>query len=204
MKMRFWLWKRKGVYYLQDAETRQKESLHTRDRAEAERIRNACNDATNRPVLGMSLAKAHLTAHDAEIAKRTWQDVIDNFCTRGKEQTQDRCKRAFRSKCFDHIRPLKLIEISADDFFAVLKDGGVMAHYLLRYLHNLAEGLGWLPWPVLPRRLWPEIHTKPNGCKKAGSCSSNQRAVNAHRLWRGRTNQLALRFLLRYTSLAKS
>lgn len=161
MKMRFWLWKRKGVYYLQDAVTRQKESLHTRDHAEAERIRDARNDAFDRPVLGMALAKAYLTAHDAEIAKRTWQDVIDNFCSRGKEHTQDRRKRAFRGKCFDHIRSLKLIETSADDFFAVLENSGVMARCLLRCLHNLAEGLGWLPWPVLARKLWPDIQTKP-------------------------------------------
>ena len=67
MKMRFWLWQRNGTFYLQDAETRQKESLHTRDRHEAERIRNARNDAATRPVLGMALAKAYLTAHDADI-----------------------------------------------------------------------------------------------------------------------------------------
>lgn len=178
MKKRFWLWKRKGVYYLQDAETRQKESLHTRDRAEAERIRNARNDAVNRPVLGMALAKAYLTAHDAEIAKRTWQDVIDNFCSRGKEHTQDRRKRAFRSKCFDHIRSLKLIETSADDFFAVLEGGGVMAHCLLRCLHNLAEGLGWMPWPVLPRKLWPEIHTKP---KRGITADEHERIISTEK-----------------------
>jgi hypothetical protein len=60
MKKRFWLWRRHGIYYLQDAETREKESLHTRDRQEAERLRNARNDATARPALGMALAKAYL------------------------------------------------------------------------------------------------------------------------------------------------
>jgi hypothetical protein len=59
MKKRFWLWRRHGIYYLQDAETREKESLHTRDRQEAERLRNARNDATARPALGMALAKAY-------------------------------------------------------------------------------------------------------------------------------------------------
>ena len=37
----------------------------------------------------MALAKAYLSAHDAEIAKRTWQDVIDRFCALGKPQTQE-------------------------------------------------------------------------------------------------------------------
>jgi integrase len=36
-----------------------------------------------------------------------------------------------------------------------------MTHAFLRCVHNLALGLGWLPWPVLPPRLWPAVHTKP-------------------------------------------
>jgi hypothetical protein len=107
MKKRFWLWRRKGVFYLQDAETRKKESLHTHDRSEAERLRNTRNDAAARPVLGMALAKAYLSAHDAEVAKWTWQDVMDYFFARGKPQTQERRQRAARSKCFDCLRSLK-------------------------------------------------------------------------------------------------
>jgi hypothetical protein len=121
MKKRFWLWRRNGVYYLQDAETRQKESLHTRDRREAERLRNARNDAATRPVLGMALAKAYLSAHDAEISKRTWQNVMDYFCARGKPQTQERRQRAARSKCFDRLRSLKLLETNSNDFLTVLE-----------------------------------------------------------------------------------
>jgi hypothetical protein len=178
MKKRFWLWKRNGVYYLQNAETRQKESLHTSDRAEAERLRNARNEAATRPVLGVALAKAYLTAHDVEISKRTWQTVIDCYCARGKEQTQDRRKRAVRAKCFDGIRSLKLIETSANDFLAVLESSGVMAHHTLRCLHNLAIGFGWLPWPILPPKLWPEIQTKP---KRGITMAEQQRIIAAER-----------------------
>ncbi len=38
MNNRYWLFRRHGVFYLQDAQTRQKESLHTRSRREAEQI----------------------------------------------------------------------------------------------------------------------------------------------------------------------
>jgi hypothetical protein len=79
MKKRYWLWERNGIFYLDDAVTRQKESLHTRDRHEAERIRDARNEAVARPTLGIALAKAYLSAHDSEVAKRTWQDVIDRL-----------------------------------------------------------------------------------------------------------------------------
>lgn len=88
MKKRYWLWERDGVFYLDDALTRKKESLHTRNRDEAERIRAARNEAVARPILGVALAKAYLSAHDSEVAKRTWQHVIDRYCASGKPQTQ--------------------------------------------------------------------------------------------------------------------
>jgi Phage integrase family len=178
MKKRFWLWRRNGVFYLQDAETRQKESLHTRDRREAERLRDARNDAAARPVLGMALAKAYLSAHDAEIAKRTWQNVMDYFCARGKPQTQERRLRAARSKCYDRLRSLKLLETNANDFLAVLENGGVMAHSYLRCLHNLAIGLGWLPWPVLPTKLWPALQVKS---KRGITAEEHQRVLSTEK-----------------------
>ena len=69
MKKRFWLWERDGIFYLDDAITRKKISLHTRDRREAERIRDARNESEARPALSVQLAKAYLSAHDSEIAK---------------------------------------------------------------------------------------------------------------------------------------
>ena len=57
MKKRYWLWERNGVFYLDDSVTRQKEGLHTRDKREAERIRDARNEAVARPTLGIALAK---------------------------------------------------------------------------------------------------------------------------------------------------
>lgn len=178
MKKRFWLWRRNGVYYLQDADTRQKESLHTRDRREAERLRNARNDAATRPVLGMVLAKAYLSAHDAEISKRTWQNVMDYFCARGKPQTQERRQRAARSKCFDRLRSLKLLETNSNDFLTVLESSGVMAHTYLRCLHNLAIGLGWLPWPVLPTKLWPALQVKS---KRGVTAEEHQRIISTEK-----------------------
>ena len=53
MKHRYWLFRRQGIYYLQDAQTRHKESLHTSDRREAQRLRDARDDATQNPNLGI-------------------------------------------------------------------------------------------------------------------------------------------------------
>jgi len=45
VKQRYWLWKRDGVYYLDDELTRKKESRKTSDREEAEKIREVRNAA---------------------------------------------------------------------------------------------------------------------------------------------------------------
>jgi hypothetical protein len=145
MKKRFWLWERDGIFYLDDAVTRKKISLHTRERREAERIRDARNEAEARPVLSVQLAKAYLSAHDSQIAMRTWQDVINRFCSLGKPQTQAhrRLVATRKPQCF--LRDMKVIETSADDLMKILKGGGVMTNTYVRCLHNLAVGLGWLP-----------------------------------------------------------
>lgn len=161
MKKRYWLWERDGVFYLDDALTRKKESLHTRDRNEAERIRAARNEAVARPTLGIALAKAYLSAHDSEVAKRSWQEVIERYCSTGKEQTQKDRRLVANRKPQCLLREMKLIETTADDLMNILNAGGVMTNCYVRGLHNLALGLGWLPMPILPPKLWPEIQTKP-------------------------------------------
>jgi hypothetical protein len=82
-KQRFWLYRREGIYYLHDSQTRKRESLNTRNRRKAEQIRLARNEVSDRPQVGMALAKAYLTAQDPEVLKRTWQQVIGEFCSRG-------------------------------------------------------------------------------------------------------------------------
>jgi integrase len=161
MKSRYWLFRRNGIYYLQDAQTRQKESLRTTDRSEARRVRDARNQAAENPKLGIALAKAYLKAHDPQIAERTWQTVLDAFCARGKPQTQAHRRRVAARRTFNALRSLRLLETTANDFLRVLENGGVMTHTFLRCVHNLAVGLGWLPWPILPAKLWPTVKTKP-------------------------------------------
>ncbi len=170
------MWKRKGVFYLQDAETRKKESLHTTDRAEAERIRNAREEAVARPVLSVALAKAYLSPQDAEISKRTWQDVIDRFCALGKEQTQKhrRLVADRKPQCF--LKNRKLIETTGDDLMKILEAGGVMTNAYIRCLHNLAVGLGWLPWPILALKMWPKVETKP---KRGITTEEHKRILSA-------------------------
>ena len=161
MKKRFWLYKRGEVFYLQDAETRQKESLHTKDAKEAQRLRDARNQSVDQPHLGLALAKAYLAAYDPLMTQRSWETVMVEFSTRGKPTTQNRKNRAFLSQSFNPIRHKKLLETTADDLFKVMNSGGNTVNHFLRCLHNLALGLGWLPNQIIPSKLWPSAHAKP-------------------------------------------
>ena len=66
-----------------------------------------------------------------------------------------------RSRPFGLIREKKIVETTADDLRSVLKEGGVFTNHFLKCLHNLAFGLGWLPWPIIPAKLWPLTWSRP-------------------------------------------
>ncbi len=74
--------------------------------------------------------------------------------------TQSRWTSAMRDRAFDLIRHRKLIETASEHFLQVLNAGTISTNMFLRRLHNYATGMHWLPWPVLPKRLWPAVHHK--------------------------------------------
>jgi len=176
MKSRFWLFQRQGVFYVEDTLTGKQESLGTRDRSEAERIRCSKNEAAQQPFLGLALGRAYLAAHDPKLIQRTWEVVMDDFRQRGLPHTHRRRERAMRSRPFRLIRHLKLVETTADDLRDVLKLGGSSTNHFLRCLHNLAVGMGWLPGPILPSKIWPVAKPK---VKRGITGAEHRRIVEA-------------------------
>jgi len=173
MKQRFWLFQRGPIYYVEDSETGKKESFQTSDRKEAERLRSARNEAAGSPLLGVTLAKAYLSGSDPALAKRTWRLVMEEFCKHGKESSRQRRLRAINAPVFNSIRERKIFETRADDLRAVLADDKPSTNHFLRCLHNLAIGLGWLPWPIIPPKLWPEMKCR----KKRGITADEQQRI---------------------------
>ncbi len=159
MKQRYWLFQRGNTFYLEDSETGKKESLKTRDPRQAERLRMARNEAAEKPMFGLTIGRAYLSASDPQMVKRTWQNVMDAFVPNGRESSKDRRMRAMKSPVFAKLKVRKIVETTADDFRAVLADGKSSTQHFLRCLHNLAMGLGWLPWAILPPKLWPKIRS---------------------------------------------
>ena len=71
-----------------------------------------------------------------------------------------RSERAIKDKAFDSIRDLQLLETRSEHFLRVLGSRKVSTNNYLRRFHNFAVDMGWLPWPVLPKRQWPAIRYK--------------------------------------------
>lgn len=178
MKNRFWLFKRGNVFYVEDSLTRKQESLQTKDLKEAEKIRDAKNEATRHPVASLAIGKAYLAAYDPKLTHRRWSDVMEKFLETGLPSTVERKKRAVRSRPFRILSEKKLVETTAEDFFQVLSSGKVSANHFLKCLQNLATGLNWLPLPIIPLRLWPTAKTKE---KRGITALEHERVVDAEK-----------------------
>ena len=160
MQARFTLFKRGSVFYSEDRNTGQQRSLKTRDEAEAQRVIQAKNDAVNLPQMNLVMAKTYLSAQDPKMITRTWADVFERFCDRSNANTRMRHERVVRTKSMQFLKAKRLIETTADDLFAALKMGCNSTIAFLQTMHNDAVGMGWIPGPILPRKLWPKMHKK--------------------------------------------
>jgi len=163
MKRRFILYRRKrgGVFYVEDTETRKQESLGTRDRAEAMSLLNARNESVRQPQLNLHIAKAYLAGTDSGVSTRTWQNALDAIIESKTGSTKDRWQRAAKEKAMDLIRDRVIIETQGEQLLACLKAGTVSTNVHLRKLHNFCLAMNWLPWPIIPKRLWPEVRFQP-------------------------------------------
>ena len=162
MKPRFRIYRRHaGVFCLFDRLTGKRESLETSDPAAARRLLHARNEAQQQPLINRQIARAYLVASDPEIGRRTWRIVFDEIVKTKHGPTQERRYRASRDAAFGLIRDLPVFETQADHFLKVLERGKVATNVFLRRLHNFAVDVGWLPWPILPKKQWPVIRFKP-------------------------------------------
>jgi len=161
MQLKYRLFQRAGgAFYWQENGTANRGSLRTKDRAEAQRLLLAMNEAHKQPILNLALGRTYLSAHDPRMCTRTWQDVMDEMARHGKPTTQTRCARAMRSRSYDPIRSKPLVESTAEDLLAICHAHGNSVGHYLRRLHNLALNLGWLAWPVLHKAAWPKIRSE--------------------------------------------
>jgi integrase len=163
MKNRFRLYRRPtgGMFYVHDSETGKQASLGTKDRAEAQRLFNARNESFRQPHLNLQIAKAYLAGTDTGVATRTWRQALDAIVDTKSGPTRERWQRAAKDPALESLSGRVIIETQAEHLLASLKAGTVSTNVHLRKAHNFCLAMNWLPWPIIPKRLWPEIRFQP-------------------------------------------
>ena len=160
MKKRYRMFRRGRVFWAQDNETGKQETLRTRERAVAERLLHAKNEAHLQPVINMQIARAYLMVGDPQSAKRTWQDVMGEIVKLKHGETQRRWRVAAQDQAFASLRQLPLLETRAEHLLRAMEKGGVATNVYLRSIYNFALGMNWLPVAVIPVRQWPSVRYK--------------------------------------------
>ena len=176
MKQRYILFRRSGVFYCEDTTTGKQLSLRTEDEAEARTLLNAKNESFRQPVLNRQIARTYLAATDSAMATRIWQVPMDEMTKTKTGSTRVRHECAMKDKAFDIIRNLPILETHSAHFLKVLELGKVSTNVYLRRIHNFALDMNWLPWPILPKRQWPQVRYKD---KRAITIEEHQRIIAA-------------------------
>ena len=163
------------MFYCVDTKTGKRHSLHTCIEDEARQIVDAKNQAQRQPAINLQIAQAYLQHGDPAMAARTWQQVMEQIHSTKTGNTRERWEYAIKDKALDLIRNRKLIQTSSEHFLDVLNKGSVSTNVFLRRVHNYAIGMHWLPWPVLPKLLWPAVRYEE---KRAITFKEHQSIIN--------------------------
>ncbi len=105
----------------------------------------------------MQIARAYMGAADPDMPLRTWQVVIKTVIDSKKGPNQTRWKNAEKDKAMAPLWKLRVVETRAHQLLRMLQNGTVSTNVFLRRLHNFAQDMSWLPWPILPKKLWPKV-----------------------------------------------
>jgi len=163
-------------FYRVDTATGKRTSLHTTNEDEARQLVEAKNNSERQPVLNLQIAKAYLAGTDNGITTRTWQQAIEAITNTKQGTNQHRWKTAAKDKAFVPLLPRVIIETPAELLLQVLENGTVSTNVFLRRLHNFCMDMNWLPWPLIPKRQWPEVRFKD---KRAITLEEHQQIIAA-------------------------
>jgi integrase len=156
--------------------TGKRTSLHTANQDDAQQIVEAKNNSERQPVLNLQIAKAYLAGSDNGITTRTWQNAIEALTNTKQGANQQRWKTAGKDKAFVPLLPRIIIETPGELLLKVLQTGTVSTNVFLRRLHNFCVDMNWLPWPLIPKRQWPEVRFKD---KRAVTLEEHQKIIAA-------------------------
>lgn len=164
MKLKFRMYRRGRIYYVEDNETGQQESLKTSDKAVATRLWNAKNESSILANSNLQVARAYMVASDPHMPKRTWKEVVDFIIQQKTGVNRHRWTSVSKHKPLARLWKCRVVDSRADQLLTLVKNGTVSTNVYLRRLHNFALDMNWLPWPIVAKRLWPKIvHAEKRG-----------------------------------------
>ena len=151
---------RGNAFYCVDTKTGKRNSLHTSNEDEAQQIIAAKNQSERQPLLNLQIAKAYLAGTDNGITQRTWQHAIEALTNTKQDANKERWLRVVKDQALLPLLPQVIIETKGEFILKILQAGTVSTNVYLRRLHNFCVDMNWLPWPLVPKRQWPEVRFK--------------------------------------------
>ncbi|HTX20774.1 MAG TPA: hypothetical protein VMD27_02775 [Candidatus Aquilonibacter sp.] len=129
-------------------------------------------------MLNLQIAKAYLAGTDNGIAIRTWESALESLINTKEAENQRRWRVAARDKAFAPLLPRVIIETPGELLLKVLQTGKVSTNVFLRRLHNFCVDMNWLPWPLVPKRQWPQVKFKE---KRAITREEHEKIIKAEK-----------------------
>jgi hypothetical protein len=126
--------RRGGVYYAVDSATGKRHSLHTKDKAEANELLVARNEAEREPAFNLHKARVYLAASDPQIASRTWSAALRALIA-GKakgSENRNRWETFAKDQALALILDKALLETRPEHLLEVVREGTITAERLRR------------------------------------------------------------------------
>lgn len=155
------MYRRKGVFYCEDVESKKQESLRTTNRKEAERLLTAKNEAHHLPSLNRRIGRVYYHAANPAFTTRIWDHVFEQIIVLKTGSTKARWLTAQKDEAYRELKKTVVTATDAEVFLRALRKGGNSTNTFLRRVHNYALDMDWLPAPVIPKKQWPKIQVAP-------------------------------------------
>ncbi|HEX3797319.1 MAG TPA: hypothetical protein VH413_01355 [Verrucomicrobiae bacterium] len=131
----------RNMFYYFDTHVNKRESLGTSDKAEAQRLIAAKNEAVLHVGMNLQIAQVYLQHSDPAMATRTWQHVFETIIAKKHGTTQARWACASRDKAFDLIRNRTLVETTSQFLSFVCSINSAVAKNFVPFCGGLPSGL---------------------------------------------------------------
>ena len=105
------------------------------------------------------MSRVYMPASDPGVATRTWGNALDSLIASKPDGSENRARlvRFSKEKVLKPLLKVILLETRSEQVLNALNAGRVSTNTFLRRLQNFCVGMNWLPWPVLPSKLWPRM-----------------------------------------------